>query len=87
MNEKQKTNAQKLIIVILVIAIALFYVRISGLENEIGQLKNSLISQYHMLTTQVASIYTSVDQMLKEEASLLSGVSAELSRNGAPSPV
>lgn len=77
MNEKQKRNAQKLIIVILVIAIALFYVRISRLENEIDQLKNSLNSQYHMLTTQVESIYSSVDQMLKEEASLLSSVSAE----------
>ena len=77
MNEKQKINAQKLIIVILVIAIALFYVRISRLENEIDQLKNSLNSQYHMLTTQVESIYTIVDQMMKEEASLLSSVSAE----------
>lgn len=77
MNEKQKINLQKLIIVILVIAIALFYVRISRLENEIDQLKNSLNSQYHLLTTQVESIYTSVDQMLKEEASLLSSVSAE----------
>lgn len=77
MNEKQKINAQKLIIVILVIAIALFYVRLSRLENEIDQLKNSLNSQYHMLTTQVESIYSSVDQMLKEEVSLLSSVSAE----------
>lgn len=77
MNEKQKRNTQMLIIVILVSTIALFYVRISRLENEIDQLRNSLNSQYHMLTTQVESIYTSVDQMLKEEASLLSSVSAE----------
>ena len=78
MNEKQKTNLQKLIIVIMSAALAFCFVLISRLENEIDQLENSLNSQYHMLTTQVESIYTSVDQMLKEEASLLSNVTAEL---------
>ena len=77
MNEKQKTNLQKLIIVIMSAAIAFCFVLINRLENEIDQLENSLNSQYHMLTTQVESIYTSVDQMLKEEASLLSNVTAE----------
>ena len=77
MNEKQKTNLQKLIIVIMSAALAFCFVLISRLENEIDQLENSLNSQYHMLTTQVESIYTSVDQMLKEEASLLSNVTAE----------
>ena len=77
MNEKQKTNLQKLIIVIMSAAIAFCFVLINRLENEIDQLRNSLNSQYHMLTTQVESIYTSVDQMLKEEASLLSNVTAE----------
>ena len=77
MNEKQKTNLQKLIIVIMSAALAFCFVLINRLENEIDQLENSLNSQYHMLTTQVESIYTSVDQMLKEEASLLSNVTAE----------
>ena len=77
MNEKQKTNLQKLIIGIMVAALAFCFVLINRLENEIDQLENSLNSQYHMLTTQVESIYTSVDQMLKEEASLLSNVTAE----------
>ena len=77
MNEKQKTNLQKLIIVIMSAAIAFCFVLINRLENEIDQLEKSLNSQYHMLTTQVESIYTSVDQKLKEEASLLSNISAE----------
>ena len=77
MNEKQKTNLQKLIIVIMSAALAFCFVLISRLENKIDQLENSLNSQYHMLTTQVESIYTSVDQKLKEEASLLSNISAE----------
>ena len=77
MNEKQKTNLQKLIIGIMSAALAFCFVLINRLENEIDQLENSLNSQYHMLTTQVESIYTSVDQMLKEEASLLSNVTAE----------
>ena len=77
MNEKQKTNLQELIIGIMAAALAFCFVLINRLENEIDQLENSLNSQYHMLTTQVESVYTSVDQMLKEEASLLSNVTAE----------
>ena len=77
MNEKQKTNLQELIIGIMAAALVFSFARIGRLENEIDQLENSLNSQYHMLTTQVESIYTSVDQMLKEEASLLSNVTAE----------
>ena len=77
MNEKQKTNLQELIIGIMAAALVFSFARIGRLENEIDQLENSLNSQYHMLTTQVESIYTSVDQMLKEEASLLSNISAE----------
>ena len=77
MSENKKMNIQKLIIVILVVAISFCYVLINRLQNEIDRLENSLNSQYHMLTTQVESIYSSVDQMLKEEASLLSSVTAE----------
>ena len=77
MNEKQKTNLQELIIGIMAAALVFSFARIGRLENEINQMENSLNSQYHMLTTQVESIYTSVDQMLKEEASLLSNVTAE----------
>ena len=77
MNEKQKTNLYELIIGIMAAALVFCFARIGRLENEINQLENSLNSQYHMLTTQVESIYTSVDQMLKEEASLLSNVTAE----------
>ena len=77
MNEKQKTNLYELVIGIMAAALVFSLARIGRLENEIDQLENSLNSQYHMLTTQVESIYTSVDQMLKEEASLLSNVTAE----------
>ena len=77
MNEKQKTNLYELIIGIMAAALVFCFARIGRLENEINQMENSLNSQYHMLTTQVESIYTSVDQMLKEEASLLSNVTAE----------
>ena len=77
MSENKKMNIQKLLIVILVVAISFCYVLINRLQNEIDRLENSLNSQYHMLTTQVESIYSSVDQMLKEEASLLSSVTAE----------
>ena len=77
MSENKKMNIQKLIIVILVVAISFCYVLINRLQNEIDRLENSLNSQYHMLTTQVESIYSSVDQMLKEEASLLSSVTSE----------
>ena len=77
MNEKQKTNLQELTIGIMAATLVFSFARIGRLENKIDQMENSLNSQYHMLTTQVESIYTSVDQMLKEEASLLSNVTAE----------
>ena len=77
MNEKQKTNLQELTIGIMAAALVFSFARIGRLENKIDQMENSLNSQYHMLTTQVESIYTSVDQKLKEEASLLSSVTAE----------
>ena len=77
MNEKQKTNLQELTIGIMAATLVFSFARIGRLENKIDQMENSLNSQYHMLTTQVESIYTSVDQKLKEEASLLSNVTAE----------
>lgn len=77
MNENKKMNLQKLVIVILVVAISFCFVFINMLENEIDQLKEAMHSQHQMLMNQVESIYNNVDQKLQEEASLLSGVSAE----------
>ena len=77
MNENKKKNLQKLVIVILVVAISFCFVFINMLENEIDQLKESMHSQHQILMNQVESIYNNVDQKLQEEASLLSGVSAE----------
>ena len=77
MNENKKMNLQKIVIVILVVAISFCFVFINMLENEIDQLKESMHSQHQILMNQVESIYNNVDQKLQEEASLLSGVSAE----------
>ena len=77
MNENKKMKLQKLVIVILVVAISFCYVFINMLENEIDQLKEAMHSQHQILMNQVESIYSNVDQKLQEEASLLSGVSAE----------
>lgn len=77
MNENKKMNLQKLIIVILVVAISFCFVFINMLENEIDQLKEAMHSQHQMLMNQVESIYNNVDDMLQEEASLLSSVTAE----------
>lgn len=77
MNENKKMNLQKLVIVILVVAISFCFVFINMLENEIDQLEEAMHSQHQMLMNQVESIYNNVDQKLQEEASLLTNVSAE----------
>lgn len=77
MEEKWKVKCHRLILVILVGTIVFCCAWINRLENAVNQLESTLQSQYHILTNQMESIYTNVDQRLKEEASLLSGVSAE----------
>lgn len=77
MNENKKMSILKLIIVVLVIALAVCFMQIHGLKTEISQLQNSMHNQYQQIMNQVESIYDNVDQQLNEEASLLSGVEAE----------
>lgn len=77
MNENKKNTGLKLVVAALVIALAVCFIQISELSNRITQQQNAMQNQHQRFMNQVESIYDNVDQMLKEEASLLSGVEAE----------
>ena len=77
MNENKKNNLPTIVIIVLVIALAVCYGKIRILENDIERFDNALHNQHQEFMYQLESIYNNVDQMLKEEASLLSSVTAE----------
>lgn len=77
MNETKKNTGLKLVVVALVIALCIAYVKIHNLESIIRNLRSDMNTSVSMLEDRVNSIYSNVDAFLKEEASLLSSVSAE----------
>lgn len=77
MNEMKKNTGLKIIVAILAIALVACFIWVNTLTNEINRLSNAMHSQHQILMNRVESIYNNVDQKLQEEASLLSGVSAE----------
>ena len=77
MNENKQNTGIKLIVAGLVIALTISFVKIGLLNERIYQLQNGMHNQHQQFMNQIESIYTNVDQQLKEEASLLSGIDAE----------
>lgn len=77
MNEAKKNSGLKIIVAILAIAVLGCFIWINTLTNEINRLSQSMHSQHQVLMNQVESIYSNVENMLQEEASLLSGVEVE----------
>ena len=77
MNEKKKINLLTILVIVLGIALCFAFVKINDLELRIRNLQGYMNSSVSMLENSVNSIYTNVDQQMKEEASLLSGVEVE----------
>ena len=77
MNETKKNTGLKIVVAILTIALVACFIWVYTLTNEINRLSNAMYSQHQTLMNQVESIYNNVENMLQEEASLLSGVEAE----------
>ena len=77
MKEKQNRNLHKLGVVAMAGALTFCLVRTNQLNRELDRLRNDLHNQHQTLMNQVESIYRNVDEMLQEEASLLSNVTAE----------
>lgn len=77
MNDKKKITILTVIVIALGIALCFSFFKINDLELRIRNLQGYMNSSISMLENSVNSIYTNVDQQLKEEASLLSGVEAE----------
>ena len=77
MNETKNNTGLKIVVSILAIGLLACFIWINTLTNEINRLSDSLHSQHQILMGQVESIYNNVDDMLREEASLLSSVTGE----------
>ena len=77
MNEKKKINLLTILVIVLGIALCFAFVKINDLELRIRNLQGYMNSSVSMLENSMNSIYNNVDQQLKEEASLLSGVEVE----------
>ena len=77
MNETKNNNGLKIVVAFLAIGLLACFIWINTLTSEINRLSNALHSQHQTLMNQVESIYNNVDDMLREEASLLSSVTGE----------
>ena len=77
MNDKKKITILTVIVIALGITLCFALFKINDLELRIRNLQGYMNSSVSMLENSINSIYTNVDEQLKEEASLLSGVEAE----------
>ena len=77
MNETKKNTGLKIVVAILAFALVACFIWVNTLNNEINRLSNAMYSQHQVLMNQVESIYNNVENMLQEEASLLSGFEVE----------
>ena len=74
---EKKIKSLQACVVILAIALCACVYKISALDSRIEQLDYLLVRQYDRIMTDVNEIYQNVDEKLREEASLLSGMEAE----------
>lgn len=73
----KKIKSLQVCIVILTIALCVCIYKIKALESSLSRLDYLLNNQHDRIMSEVGSIYDNVDQMLKQEASLLAGVEYE----------
>lgn len=74
---KKKTNANRIIVIVLAVFLVLGAIKIGSLTDDVKKLRSqnsNLDSEIQMLRNEINSIYNNVDRQLKEEASLISGV-------------
>ena len=76
MNQEVKKSIPSIVIFLLVIVLAVCFVKIRSLEREVDLLRGDLSSDISMLRDDMNSIYNNVDEMLREQASLLSSSDA-----------
>ena len=74
MDNKKKRNLQTIIILFLAIELIAAHVKIRNLESTVRNLRSDLVHSVSNLEERVNSVYRNVDDFLKQEASLLSGM-------------
>ena len=74
MDNKKKRSLQTIIILFLAIELIAAHVKIRNLESTVRNLRSDLVHSVSNLEERVNSVYRNVDDFLKQEASLLSGM-------------
>jgi len=80
MEQKKEINREHIlyaVIAVMAIALIVAFSKINALESEIDVVRNNLASETSFLQTNIASVYTNVDEQLKQQASILSVVDCE----------
>ena len=68
---EKKLKRQRLINIILVVALIVGFVQFKDFKTETENRFNNLSHQYNNLNNNINSIYNNVDEKLKEQASLI----------------
>jgi len=80
MEQNKENYLQKIpyiVIVVMAIALVVAFVKIENLESEIDNVRSNQSSEYSILQSNIASIYSNVDEQLKQQASFLSAIDCE----------
>lgn len=80
MEQNKKNYSQNIpyiVIIAMAIALVVAFVKIESLESEIDGIISNQSSEYSILQNNIASIYSNVDEQLKQQASILSAVDCE----------
>ncbi len=72
MEENKKSKFSFFLIVVLVISLAISFIMINSLKNQVNNLEKNLNQQTELINSQINSIYENVDNKLNKQVSLLS---------------
>lgn len=72
-----KERFEQFAVIVLLIALCVSGAKIRSLERELKELRNNYASDITMLRSEISAIYGTVDDRLKQQESLLSGIEAE----------
>lgn len=77
MERNIKERAEQAVVILLLIALCFAGAKIRSLERELKELRNNYTSDISILRSEVNAIYGTVDDKLKKQESLLTGMEAE----------
>jgi hypothetical protein len=71
-------NTQTFIIAILIALQGLAVLKIGGLQRQVGSVRSEINHLNNRLSSDISAIYSNVDQILRQEASLIESANTEI---------